>query len=539
MRQVYILMVLLGAVAALPVAAAAPAGLPACSTGAWHGEQEVYYKIFVRSFADSNGDRVGDFRGIEQRLPYLQSLGVTTLLLTPIVPSSFYHNYFASQFDGVDPAFGSLADFHQLVRALHARGMKIILDQEIQYVPDDHPWWAQAAGHPESPRSSWILYNGAGNTQPETGFLGDQRLKTYDERDIRLAMLNLDSPEVRSYFGRLLRFWLQPNDKGKARDGVDGFRIDHMMDDLDNRGRLTNLVAGFWAPLAAQARALDPQLTMIAEQADWASFGEDLQARGGIDTVYAFPLRKAMASLDRDAIAAALTATQAKTAPGKGQLLFVENHDTNRFASEVGGDARKERLGAALVTLLKGSPMLYYGQELGMQGRQLHLANMADGNDIPVREALHWSATEDGPGTATWYRGTGPWWTDRYGRDHDGISVQEQARDPGSLLAFYRRALALRHARAELRAGSQCVLDAGEPSVLVVQRGTAPSASLLLVNFADRPVQLALPATGWHSWAEGARPRVLLASGAQLTSRRGTASAQLGPHSMLLLTARP
>jgi len=504
----------------------AQADLPACTDAAWRDEQEVYYKIFVRSFADSNGDRIGDFRGIEQRLPYLQSLGVTTLLLTPIVPSMYYHNYFASRFDGVDPAYGSMADFQHLVRALHARGMRIILDQEIQYIPDDHPWWAQAAGHPESPLSSWILYNGPGNTRPETGFIGDLRLKTWDGRDINLAMLNLDSPDVRDYFAGVLRAWLQPRDRAGAKgrvadDGVDGFRIDHMMDDLDNRGRLRNLVAGFWAPLAAQARAVNPRLTMIAEQADWASYGDDLQARGGIDLVYAFPLRKALVSLDRDAIAAALTATQARTATGKGQLLFVENHDTNRFASEVDGDARKQRIGAALVTLLKGSPMLYYGQELGMRGRQLHLPSMSDGNDIPVREALHWGATEVDPGTATWYRDTGAWWTERYGRDRDGISVEEQQRNPASLLAHYRRLLALRHARAELHSGSQCIEPTGQPSVLAVRRASAASpgkaasrglsASLLLVNFSDAPVTLQLPPDGWGTWPAGRRPRDLLA----------------------------
>jgi glycosidase len=299
---------------------------------------------------------------------------------------------------------------------------------------------------------------------------------------------------------------------------------------------------------------------MIAEQADWASYGDDLQARGGIDLVYAFPLRKALVSLDRDAIAAALAGTQARTAAGKGQLLFVENHDTNRFASEVDGDARKQRIGAALVTLLKGSPMLYYGQELGMRGRQLHLPAMPDGNDIPVREALHWSATEEAPGTATWYRDTGPWWTDRFGRDRDGISVEEQQRDPASLLAHYRRLLALRRARAELHSGSQCIESTSQPSVLAVRRSSAAlpnsaasrghSASLLLVNFSDAPVTLQLPSDGWGTWPAGRRPHDLLAgdgardgilaaggTAADGTPAGGTTVVTLAPFAVRLLAA--
>ena len=97
-------------------------------SASWYAEDEVYYKIFVRSYADSNGDRIGDLRGIEQQIPYLEKLGVTTLLLTPIVPSPFYHNYFATRFDAVDPAYGTMDDFRRLARALHRRHMRLILD---------------------------------------------------------------------------------------------------------------------------------------------------------------------------------------------------------------------------------------------------------------------------------------------------------------------------------------------------------------------------------------------------------------------------
>jgi glycosidase len=100
----------------------------------WRAEGEVFYLVFVRSFADSNGDRIGDFRGLERRLGYLQALGVTSILLTPIVPSTTYHNYFASRFDAVDAAYGDLTAFRHLVAAIHRRHMKIYLDEEIQYV---------------------------------------------------------------------------------------------------------------------------------------------------------------------------------------------------------------------------------------------------------------------------------------------------------------------------------------------------------------------------------------------------------------------
>ena len=462
--------------------------------GAWHSEREVFYKIFVRSFADSNGDRIGDLAGIERRLPYLQALGVTSLVLTPIVPSFYYHNYFASRFDAVDPAYGTQAAFRHLVTSLHRRGMKIYLDEEIQYVAEDHPWWLESAGHPESRYSQYLLYNGPGNTAAESGFLGNLTVTTYDGRPVHLAMVNLRSPAVQSYFESVLAGWVDPFGNQQFTAGVDGFRIDHMMDDLDKRGRLPNLLAGFWAPQFAKLRALNPALTIIAEQADWG-FGDDLLQRGDVDLVYAFPLRAAIVSLNRDAVAKAIEDTAARTPAGKGQLIFIENHDTNRFASEVNGDPAKERLAAALNVLLKGAPLLYYGQELGMRGKRRD-GGLSDGNDIPDREAFRWDATLGSPGTATWYRNSGPWWNERYSRDHDGISVAEQLRDPGSLLRYYQRLLALRRERFELREGDQHVIATDQPAVLAVTRSRARRTTLLLANFSAQAVTVSAPLEG-------------------------------------------
>jgi len=165
--------------------------------------------------------------------------------------------------------------------------------------------------------------------------------------------------------------------------------------------------------------------------------------------------------------------------------VFIENHDTDRFASDVGGDPRKERIGAALDVLLEGTPLIYYGQEIGMRGKQTHEAGIFDGNDIPDREAFRWSRRVEAPGSAIWYKGTGPWWTRRYAHDDDGISVEEQRGDSNSLLAFYRRLLALRRARAELVTGDERVVGTDQPKVLAVLRDAGAAAGLILVNLSD------------------------------------------------------
>jgi glycosidase len=206
----------------------------------------------------------------------------------------------------------------------------------------------------------------------------------------------------------------------------------------------------------------------------------------------------------------------------------------NRFASEVGGDARKERIGAALNVLLKGIPLIYYGQEIGMKGRQSN-AWGSDANDIPVREAFEWTDKDDGPGSATWYRETGPWWTDRYARDDDGISVEEEEPDPNSLLSFYRRLLALRHARPELLFGDERIIATDRQDVLAVLRTTTAHASLLLVNLADTATTVAVQRDSLPTVLSGPRLKDLLSSGSERSAGRAL-HVDLPPFGIKLLT---
>jgi alpha-amylase len=495
--------------------------------------EEVFYQIFVRSFRDSDGDRIGDLRGIRDKLGYLHDLGVTSILLTPINPSPFYHNYFASSFEGVDPEYGGAGSLPELVAAIHARGMKIYLDQEIQYVAQDHPWWRESMGQPASEYSRFILYNGSGNTQPESGVFGLTVVPMYTGARVGIVSVNLLDSLTQRYFQNLFVSLIDPNRDGRFEDGVDGFRIDHMMDDLDMKGKLTDLFARFWAPVFAQARAVNPRIRIIAEQYDWG-YGEDFLTRGGTDMVFAFPLRNAILSLKRDSIASAITETHDRTPPGKGQLVFIENHDMNRFASEMSGDARKERIGAALNILLQGTPLIYYGQEIGMKGRQNKTWG-TDANDIPVREAFEWTGKGDSPGSATWYQGTDAWWTDRFAKDGDGISVEEEARDPTSLLAYYRRLLALRRARPELVAGDERVVATDREDVLAVLRATTGDASLLLVNLADSAATVVVQRDSLPESLRGPRLRDLL-SGASERREGNPLQVELSPFGVKLLT---
>ena len=499
-------------------------------------ENEVVYQIFVRSFRDSNGDRIGDLRGIQQELGYLQKLGVTSLLLTPINPSPTYHNYFASSFEGVDSAYGDASALHDLVEAMHARHMKIYLDEEIQYAVADNPWLRESLGKPGSRYSHYILYDDSVNNKPEPIVYGITALPTYNGASIPVATVNLLDSAVVHYFQNLFTSMMDPNHDGHFDDGVDGFRLDHMMDDLDNKGKLTGLFAHLWAPIFARARALNPRVTFIAEQADWG-FGDDWLTRGNVDLVFAFPLQRAISSLDRDSIAHVISQTIQRTPPGKGQLIFIENHDMNRFAS-VHQDPAQQRIGAALDILLEGTPLIYYGQEIGMKGMQSQ-AWKSDANDIPDREAFKWTRSEEDPGSAIWYKDTGPWWTNRFNRDNDGISVAEENNDASSLLSYYHRLLALRRARPELRAGDERVIPTDQKAVLAVLRASGKDegshASLLLVNLSGSEVITTIADTSLPAAFRGRSPKDLLSSAQSGISTAQGLHVNLSPLAVRLL----
>ena len=490
------------------LAAPLPAKARAVS-GEGPGWPSLYYHVFVRSFADSNGDRIGDLPGLAARLDYLASLHVTHILVTPVQASPFYHNYFATDFDAVDPAYGGEAGWLGFVRASHARHMKVILDEEFQYVAEGHSWWRDNLGRPGRPEGAFLLWNHPDRQTDPEPFLNAPKYRTHDGRMVGIAMVDLGRDDVRRWFTEMLRRRIDPHGDGSLADGVDGFRIDHMMDDLDSKHRLVDLFGKFWRPLIASLKTVNPNLEFIAEQSDWGD-GRDYLARGGVDAVFNFPLRAAIARLDKAALEQALNLSAKATPRAKRQLTFIENHDVDRFASVAGPDARKLRIGAVLDLTLGTDPILYYGQELGMRGRELKGLG-SDGAQIPMREAFRWRADLDASGSATWYRSDDPWWTDRANRSGDGVSVEEEETDSRSLLTYYRTLTALRARRPELSRGRYLSGCPARPNVFCFTRRLGRRWTFVAINLSDHPAVAPAPRRA------GAFD---LMSGVQITRRR-------------------
>ena len=446
-------------------------------------QEEVIYHVVQRSFYDSNGDRHGDLNGLRNKLPYLQELGVTSILMLPLYRSVYYHNYFAEDFETIDPEFGTMDDYLSLVREIHRLGMKVYMDMETQYVTEDHLWYRDSYKNPKSQYSDYLVYNGPGNTEPENIIFNLDGLEGYDGTYKKITTVNLNSPAVLQYNIDLFRHWTDPNGDGNFEDGVDGFRLDHMMDDLDNKGKFTDLFEKFWTPLIAAVKAVNPNIVFIAEQADWSDSGKDYLTRGHVDKVFAFNLMTAIASFDAGNIQGAAGKSFAVCEQQRQQIVFLENHDTDRFASLVASDPGKLRAGAAMNLLIGGTPLIYYGQELGMQGKGgFGMFGNTDGNDIPRREAFEWDPVSDAQGMATWYQDSGPWWDQTNLKDRDGLSLHEERDNPASLYTTYRRLLALRKKYPALIDGKSASISGKNGSVLTFSRINADQSLIVMIN---------------------------------------------------------
>jgi alpha-amylase len=444
---------------------------------------EVVYHLNQRSFYDSNGDFHGDLNGLKQKLPYLQDLGITSILLLPLYDAECYHNYFANDFEKIDSEFGTMEDYIALVKEIHRRGMKIYMDMETQYVAEKHLWWKDAVGNLNSPYSDYLLFDDAAHKIPSTMVFDLRQLNSFDGSFIKVTTVNLRNKNVLAYNKKLFGYFVDPNNDGKFDDGVDGFRLDHAMDHLDGKAALTNLFVEFWKPLLYHLKEINPLLKNVAEQADWRDYGYSYINNAGVDRVFGFGLQQAILSFDKQTLINKADTILAQCPIGNDQIIFIENHDMDRYAS-IEPNIDKQKLAASLMFLIGGIPSIYYGQEIGMQGKIGNWGN-TDGNDIPRRAAFEWYKNIDGKGMATWYKNTGGWWNNSIMKSGDGISVEEQQNDNNSLLNYYKKMIQLKQSNAALAQGKYANAPNSNSQVFSFYRMFETEKVLVAVNLSN------------------------------------------------------
>jgi alpha-amylase len=436
----------------------------------------VYYEIFVRAFYDSNGDGIGDLNGITQKLDYIKSLGVSGIWLMPINPSPSYHGYDITDYEGINPQYGTMQDFKKLVDEAHKRGIKVVIDMVINHSSNQHPWF-KAAQDPKDPHHDWYVWakpNSDLKAISATGGPAWHRAPNgqYYVGVFTSAMpdLNYDNPAVRKEMIDVGAFWLH--------EGVDGFRLDaaqHIYDDLrtdmDSPVALKKNVQ-WWSEYRHALEAVNPNVWLVGEVA--RQNPDDLTPyMGPLNTVFDFPVAtQLIVSVKQErnlGIGRGLEYTYAayrKHDDGQfDDAPFLSNHDQDRVMSQLEGNDAHMRMAAALLLTLPGHPFIYYGEELGMQGTK---------PDEDIREPMRWYRNGNGPGVASW-KG----WTTQ---DGPSISVEAEQNDPDSLLNLYRKLIGWREQIGALRDGVLHDVPVIDPHLLAYTLQDAQSRVLVVHN---------------------------------------------------------
>lgn len=458
------------------------AGMPQGTDGYPWWNDSVFYEIFVRSFYDSNGDGIGDINGITQKLDYLNDgdpqtttdLGVTGIWLMPINPSPSYHGYSVLDYYDVNPEYGTLDDFKNLLAEAHERGIRVIIDLVLNHTSSEHPWFIQAQD-PASPYHDWYLWS---DTDPGyKGYWGQQVWFPLGDKfyysvfTAGMPDLNYTNPAVTAEMQNVVRFWLEDI-------GIDGFRLDAAKHIIEE-GKVTAHAPSthtWYESFRPFYKAINPQAITVGEIWDKLDLTLEYVQGDELDIAFEFYLADAFVKAAREGDAG-LAGSQLwlayKIYPPLQFAPFLTNHDQNRIFSELGGNEQAAKVAASMMLTSPGMPFLYYGEEIGMRGQK---------PDEQIRTPMQWDA-----GEFAGFSSVAPW--EAQGYNWQSFNVADETGDPDSLLSHYRALIQARTQHAALRVGDLAVLTTGNKSLYGILRVSKEEAVLVLVNVSAAPIK--------------------------------------------------
>jgi alpha-amylase len=435
----------------------------------------IYYEIFVRSFADSDGDGIGDIKGLTSMLDYLNDgdpqtdtdLGVNGIYLMPVNVSPSYHKYDVTNYYEIDPEYGTLEDFELFLTEAHKRGMRVIMDLVVNHTSSEHPWFKESA------TSAGGLYRDFYNW-------ADDDTEGYDIKSVLssgskiwhslngsyyygyfwsgMPDLNYDNPKVREEIKDVARFWLEK--------GVDGFRLDAAMHiygvyEKPVGTRLQEKNIQWWKEFGAAAEQIDPDVYLVGEV--WDKTYVIAPYYEGLDSLFNFDVGEGIIKVIRSGSAAAVSSkgfsqwlaakyeTYGKAEPKYLDAPFLTNHDQNRIMDRLSDDTAKARLAAGIYLTLPGNPFIYYGEEIGMRGSK---------PDEMIRVPFIWYE-EPNPPQCTWQSTL---------NNISTVPCDIQSKDPDSLLNHYKGLIRVRQSSDALMKGAFRPVETGNRAVIAYER---------------------------------------------------------------------
>lgn len=510
----------------------------------------IIYQVYPRSFQDSNGDGVGDINGIIQRLDYLQWLGITALWISPVYPSPMADfGYDISDYKGIHPLFGTMQDFDELLAKAHQKNIKIILDLVPNHSSDEHPWFLESRSSRNNPKRDWYIWKDAleDGTAPNnwlsvfggSAWEWDEKTKQFYYHAFLKQQpdLNWRHPEVQDAMLDIMKFWIEK--------GVDGFRVDvmwHMIKDVQFRDNPVNpdyhSHMGSYEQLLPVYSTDQPEVHDIVHKMrnlldrydDRMMIGEiylpihKLVTYYGLDNKGAhLPFNFMLIALPWEArrIASAIDEYEAALPVNAWPNWVVGNHDQPRITSKVGW--HQSKIAAMLLLTLRGTPTIYYGDELGMRDVPIPFDEVQDPQGLnmpeknlsrdPCRSPMQWNDSEyAGFSTAK------PWL--RLSSNYKRVNVEAQKQAGYSHLSLYKRLIGLRQSEPSLMVGNYKPVYSDHQALAYIREAPCKKPFLIVLNLTHKPCYIKIQ----HLKIKG---RVILAVSEELEGMEITETIQL------------
>ncbi len=456
-------------------------------------EYRNYYEIFVGSFYDSDQDGCGDLAGITEKLDYIEEMGFNGIWLTPVMPAVSYHKYDVTDYCGIDPAFGTLEDYRTLVKECHKRGIKLIIDMVFNHTSSRHPWFTEACDYLEG------LPEGEEPDESVCPYVGYYHFKRGEEVNWHrvgnsdwyyegifwdgMPDLALENQAVRKELEKAADFWLEL--------GTDGFRLDAAKEYFTGYAEKNTEVLAWFTDYV---KSVNPDAYLVAEVWEGQAAIREYY-KSGIDSLFNFPaaaqdgaiiktIRKRVEPAEFFDWMIRQRSQDLSANPDYVDAPFISNHDTTRISAQCVNDERQMKAAAGLLFMMPGSPFVYYGEEIGMKS----MGTKDENKRLPMFWSEDGKGMPDPPADADSVEQKFPSW-------------EEQKKDPGSILNYYKAALQIRNRYPEIARGEVKAVEGTFPeATAAVWRQWQGETCVILCSMAEGITEINLQDYGLEEY---------------------------------------